>query len=201
MDYVYAGRRKNERGRGMRLYERYGNIREEEAFADSGISGLRSLGLDYSGISGAPCLFALVDRIKGGGRKIWTWQLPKPDKGNKESKEGSKTAHTEGNMFTVAKAGGATLRGVFVTGQRPEAEVRMTSMKGRAGSSRGKTLKRPVRGVFAEDEEGEFFVVVTVQQGEPPSIKVEGKGLQAKVTVGNRIIRFDDKHIIFEMAL
>lgn len=56
-------------------YEGYGALRRPEAFADSGITGLRAIGVDTSGVSGAACLVAIVDRIDGGGRRVWTAQL------------------------------------------------------------------------------------------------------------------------------
>jgi hypothetical protein len=68
-------------------------------------------------------------------------------------------------------------------------------MIGGAGSSAGKTLERPVPGVFAEGGD-EFFVVVTLQRGDPPAVKVEGSGLGAKVTVGKRTVAFDGQKII-----
>ena len=57
---VYAGRVSDGDGRPMRLYGRYGNIRQAEAFKASGIDGMRSIAVDYSGNSGSPCLIALV---------------------------------------------------------------------------------------------------------------------------------------------
>jgi hypothetical protein len=181
----------------MRMYSRYGNIRQDEAFIDLGITGMRSIGVDYSGLSGAPCLVAIVDRIDGGGRKVWTWQLPR---GSKELPGDVERTTTEGNTFTVRKDDGATLRGVFVSGQRPVAEVRMSKMTGGGGSSAGKTLERPVPGVFAEtqDENASFFFVGTIQRGEPPQIRVGGDGLAITVTVGKQRVRYDGQKILFE---
>jgi hypothetical protein len=53
-------------------YERYGAILSKQT--PSGITGLRAFAVDLTGASGAPCLIAVVDRIKGGGPK--TWSLP-----------------------------------------------------------------------------------------------------------------------------
>ncbi len=82
----------------------------------------------------------------------------------------------------------------------PEAAVRQSRMIGHAGSSRGKTLKRPIHGLFAEDEAGRFFVVLTFQKGPAPQIQVKGKGLGAVATVGRRTVRFDGKAIVFGEA-
>jgi len=200
IDYtdVYSGRRLQPDGRkGMRMYSRYGNIRQNEAFIDLGITGMRSIGVDYSGRSGTPCLVAVVDRVQGGGRKVWTWQLPK---GSKDSPGDIQRTTTDGNSFTVRKDDGATLHGAFATGQRPTAEVRMTTMTGGGGSTSGKTLERPIHGVFAESREKDagFFFVGTIQPGEPPEIRTSGKGLAAVVTVGKQRIRFDGEKIVFE---
>jgi hypothetical protein len=204
LDDVYASRQTDHRGKGMRLYERYGGIRQDEAFVDTGITGVRSIGVDYSGASGAPCLLAVADRIRGGGRKVWVWQLHAPGKKGKKKDEGGPSlvdrTRTDGRRFTVTRPDGTSLTATFATGQRPVAEVRRTTMKGRAGSSAGKTLQRPIHGVFAEDDDGAFLVVVTIQRNEPPEVRVQGKGLGAVVTVGKRIVRFDGRRIVFDEA-
>lgn len=200
IDYadVYAKRRMlSDRPKPMRLYSRYGNIRRDDAFIDSGITGMRSIGVDYSGRSGSPCLVAVVDQIRGGGRKVWTWQLPP---GDKETPGDVERTTVEGNSFLVRKDDGATLYGLFATGHRPVAEVYKTTMIGGGGSTSGKTLQRPIHGVFAESKarNDAFFFVATVQKGEPPKIKVQGKGLQAVVTVGKQRVRFDGEKIVLE---
>lgn len=202
IDYtdVYSGRKMRPDGRkGMRLYSRYGNIRQDEAFVDLGITGMRSIGVDYSGRSGSPCLVAIVDQVRGGGRKVWTWQLPA---GDKDSPGDVERTTTEGNSFLVRKNDGATLYGLFATGQRPVVEVRRTTMRGGGGSTAGKTLERPVHGVFAETRGNDagFFFVGVLQGGPPPEIHVRGKGLDAVVTVGKQRIRFDGDKIVFERA-
>ncbi|MFW6162919.1 MAG: hypothetical protein ACODAJ_09130 [Planctomycetota bacterium] len=68
---VYAGPVEGQKA----LYERYGGVRRDVAFGDSGMRGLRSVAVDLSGASGAPCLVAIADQIHGGARKVWTWQL------------------------------------------------------------------------------------------------------------------------------
>ena len=40
------------RGRLASLYQKYGRIRRDSVFRESGISGLQSFGVDYSGPSG-----------------------------------------------------------------------------------------------------------------------------------------------------
>lgn len=177
---------------GPRRYTSYGRLRNPDAFADSGIIGGRSIAVDYSGKSGSPCLLVLVDHIDGGGEKLWTWQLPREDLEN---------TTVDGNTFAVHKADGATMRGVFVAPETVDifAEVRQETMIGRAGSPAGKELPRPVPGIFATGGD-DFFAVITVSKGEPPEVKVEGKGLDATVTVGGRKVRFDGEKVVFTDA-
>jgi len=77
---MYATAPTDRKGRRPRLYEAYGNLRVDSSFADSGITGMRSAGVDYSGRCGAPCLFVVVDKITGGKRKVWTWQVDSADR-------------------------------------------------------------------------------------------------------------------------
>jgi hypothetical protein len=186
---VYAGRKGRER-----LYEYYGGARRDSAFVDTGIRGMRSIAVDYSGLSGAPCLMVLADRIEGGGPKVWVWQLGKATKKGKGGPANDVPNTTvEGNTFTIRK-GDATLHGTFVapSGVRLKAEVRRTTMIGGGGSTAGKVLERPIAGVFAEGG-NEFLVVVTVQRGEAPPVKIQGDGT---VAVGRRTVRFDGKKIV-----
>ena len=195
---------------------RCGNIRRPSAFRDTGIKGLRSIAVDYSGRCGAPCLLAIVDFIRGGKRKVWTWQLGgiqmyggerrsvKPGRLDRGDLDSTKVA---GSTFTVTKPD-ATLRGTFVAPARLslKAETRVISgdvwFKSNKQASKG--IKMHCNGVFAEspDPKAEgFFVVVTMGRGPPPAVKVEGSGLQAKATVGTggasrRTIRFDGEKIV-----
>ncbi len=181
-------------GRRVRNYTRYGGMRYEEAFGDSGIRAMRSFAVDYSGKSGAPCLIAIVDRFKGGGRKVWQWQLPEGDE--RAGRKGD-IEHTsiDGGIFTVRKPDGASMRGTFVTRHELAAERRMTTMRGGGGSSAGKLLERPIEGVFAEGGEA-FFVVITIQKGDAPPVAIKGSGLDAVVRVGKQTVRFDGEKII-----
>ena len=206
LDDVYATRAQAEAGRGApALYEKYTSLRRPAAFKDSGIHGLRSIAVDYSGKSGASCLLAIVDKITGGKSKVWTWQCG-PDAAPKGYPAGNlKDTRTEGNTFAIRKPDGAVLRGTFAapTAAQVKAEIRKESMIGRGGSTGGDTLARPIPGIFAQGprgDEGDFFVVITLGRGEPPAVKVAGAGLAAKVTVGQRTVRFDGQKIVLEAA-
>ena len=43
---------------------------------------------------------------------------------------------------------------------------------------------------------GSLFVVMTLQKGDAPEVKVEGTGLDAKVAVGRQVISFDGEKIV-----
>ena len=86
-----------------------------------------------SGKSGAPCLLAIADKIRGGKSKVWVWQLGQAA-GKNPVNDLSRT-QVEGNTFTMAK-GDATLRGTFISPSpvKLTAEVREKSMVGGAAS-------------------------------------------------------------------
>jgi hypothetical protein len=48
--------------------------------------------------------------------------------------------------------------------------------------------------------EREYFALLTLQEGEPPAVKIDGKGLSARVQVGRRVISFDGEKIVFSKA-
>ena len=51
---------------------------------------------------------------------------------------------------------------------------------------------------FTVDGKGDLFMVVTVQKGKAPEIVLEGAGLDTKVKVGDRTVRFDGKEVVLE---
>jgi hypothetical protein len=139
----------------------------------------------------------LVDKISGGKSKVWVWQLGGGAGKDRNADPGNLPNTTvEGNTFTIKKPDGATFRGTFVTPDNVKltAEIRQTAMIGGAGSSRDQTLERSIPGLFATGGDN-FFVVATLQRGDPPPVKITGAGLDAIVTIGKRTIRFDGKKI------
>jgi hypothetical protein len=250
LDDVYASAKKTKKGR-AKLYEKYGGIMLRENLVDSGITGLRAFGVDYSGKTGAPCLIALVDRIEGSKKAMWAlpfafgswgvgkfqmenvddvakklgyagmtkkyykemmaqverWKLP-GDRGRQSPykpfadarEETLKTLKLEGNTFTITKDG-ATLRGTFVA----PAKVTLSTddlEKMHMGAKRT-ILYRACAGLFATDpstgsgQAADYLCIMTIQKGDPPEVKVKGKGLDAVVTVGKQTIRFDGEKIVF----
>jgi hypothetical protein len=182
------------------LYESYGVKRRPEALKESGIKGLRSIAVDYSGKSGAPCLFAVADKISGGKSKVWLWQLDSPD-GGKGAKGNAganlKDTKTDGRCFTIAKAGGVTLRGTFAAPApvQLKAEARKVNFYNSHSGNMSVTLPAVFAG-GADPNASAFFVVVTIQRGAPPEVSVQGAGLDAKVTIGRRSLAFDGEKLV-----
>lgn len=123
---------------------------------------LRSFAVDYSGVSGAPGLFVAVDRFTGKS-DARTWVM-----------HGSGKVTIEGQSFTLQDDTGATMKGTFIVPDR----VKIST------ASENNGVKIMAAGA------DEFFVVMTVQKGQIPQVKVSGFGLDAKVRVGNRSIFF-----------
>jgi hypothetical protein len=174
-----------------RLYTMYGNFRNPSGFKDLGIRAKRAMAVDYSGTCGAPCLLVLVDRVRGGKSKVWTWNL-----GDLAGPKGNKAAvatkvSISGNAFTIAKGSG-TLRGTFVA----PATARITQETKEVVMEKAAAPRR-IPSIFAQGGD-DFFLVATVQDvsSPPPQVKVEGTGLDAKVTVGGQTIRFDGQKIV-----
>jgi len=187
----------------MKLYEKYARVRRDLAFKPSGIDGLRSFGVDYSGRSGAPCLFVVADKITGGNDKVWCWRLKdnEIDPKTKAVKVPGDLATTEvdGTTVTVTKPDGATMRLTFIAPQRAKLEAEKRSITYTKTYNRGKG-QMPAPGIYASGgnaKDGKFFVVATIQRGEPPTVKVKGSGLEAVVTVGKQTVRFDGEKIVF----
>jgi hypothetical protein len=222
LDDVYSAPRIDENDRAMALYEKYGALRRPAAFRDQGIRGFRAMGVDYSGKSGAPCLLVLVDSIKGGGGKLWTWQIEsKTENGppttrvntddivfdGKQFKykvgqllktdmrriEDDPMFRQAGNAFTL-KQGEATLTATFVT----PAAVKMAlaeRVEYRQGFKSGVT-RNSSKAVFAEGGD-DFFVIVTLQRGAAPAVSVTGEGLAGKVKVGGQTVSFAGQRVVF----
>jgi hypothetical protein len=161
------------------------------------ITGLRAMAVDYSGKCGAPCLFAVVDRISNAKTRLWTWQAWHYATGDYHADKVSDLPNitTDATGFTLAR-GGATLRATFVTPTDgpPVAKERLYSYV----HPHSGPITLPCPGVYAQGQD--FFVVVTIGRGEVAPVKVDGTGLNAVATIGTRTVRFDGEKIVFGEA-
>ncbi len=177
-------------------------IRGQAGASDSGVRGLRAIAFDYSGKCGSPCLMVMVDKIAGGKKKNWLWQLPpeltgKPDgkkpaaaKGAPNPPAGKKVA-VDGKAF-VLDYGEANLRGTFVAPAQVVVEAGTENIQ--YGDPRH-GYHGPISCVKAAGGDC-FFLVATVQRGVAPAVKVAGTGLESVVAVGGQKIRFDGQKIV-----
>jgi hypothetical protein len=99
-----------------------------------------------------------------------------------------------GGLGRGVTRGGATLHATVVTPTPPRIEFGLRTQY-RLGAKRG-VAKLTSRALFVEGGDN-FFVVLTIQPGPAPEVKVEGEGLDAKVRVGARTIAFDGQKILF----
>lgn len=168
------------------VYARRRTGRQDEAQGSADIKGLRAFAFDYSGKSGAPALMVIVDRIEGGGRRLWTWQ--KPD---------GAAATVNGNGFTISYPD-ASMKATFVLPASVKPEYVEEKVKEGADAKHGfwGTLRR-----IKAHGRGSFFVVITFQRDEAPPVKVEGEGLEATVKVGGQTVRFDGTKVLLGGAV
>lgn len=135
--------------------------------------GTRVFGVDYTGKSGAPAVFAVADRLTGvpGAWRVWVLHA------------GFDLAITlEENAFTL-EGENATLRGTVV--YPSEVELGKTSI-GKGGSF-----------VTVTSTEPRMDVVMTLQRGNAPRAVLSADGLLGGVSVGGRTIRLQEHRIVF----
>lgn len=150
------------------------------------IHGLRGFAADYSGKCGAPALFALVDKIVGGQRKIWVFQYPR---------DPAISVSINSNSFVLTK-GDHSLKATFAG--CPTIDITRASGTFTAHPNSGiqNVTGTAIHATSEEGRGGEFFVIFTLQRGPAPSVEAAGNGLDAKVTVGKRTLRFDGFKIL-----
>ncbi len=178
MDEIYIHHRKAQRGRGWRTLGR----------EDLGIRANRAFAVDYSGQSGAPCLVAIGDLLKGTQGEN-TWQL---------ATEAGHKVTIDGRTFTIAAPDGATLVGAVV--QPSNAKIRVQPYQhvheiNYHGHHRRKPFKRQAVLVEGADRDQQFLIILTLQRGKAPKVTIEGKGNGRRATVGNVAVSFDGEKI------
>lgn len=150
------------------------NVYRQEKEPPVGIKSLRSFAVDYSGVSGVAGLFAVVDKFVGGEKKTWTMHTQ--EENVEIDKEG----------FTIKAESGATMRGIFVA----PAEVEVSFVKREGG------------GIITATGGDEFFVVMMVQKGFMPEVKIIRRADEtpttAKVRIGRRVVSFRGDRIFLD---
>ena len=100
------------------------------------------------------------------------------------------------NGFTITAPNGATLTGTVVGPADPkiwQGEFEIGHEINYWRDHRGAKFRRPVVQIGG----GEFFfVIMTLQKGAAPEVKISGSGADAGVTVGGRSVAFDGHRIV-----
>ncbi|MFC1462675.1 hypothetical protein ACFLQU_03625 [Verrucomicrobiota bacterium] len=199
LDKLYVGRKltelKNKDG-SPKIVAATGLPATRSTPADTGIRGLRAFAADYSGKSGAPALFVIVDKITGGRKKEWVYHLPL---GKGRARDPKQLTINKDGFLIASTEDNTSMKATFASPAK--VKIEHASETRDVGSAKaGRIVQARVNALFAsgaDPKAGDFFVVATLQKGEPPEVKVEGTGLAAKVTVGEQTIRFDGEKIIF----
>lgn len=129
-------------------------------------ANLRAMAVDYSGASGVPALLCMVDVMAAPGQKVWQMHT-------------AGRASADRNTFTITSPAGATLTGRFVVPADAAVEI----------AGQAQNIIR-ARGSDA------FMVVMTIQSGRPPQMRVAGEGLASVITSGAQTLTFDGRRII-----
>jgi len=184
---------------------RYGNLRMPHLGDDtppaSGITGMRALAFDYSGLSGTPCLFVTVDKIDGGtdkDRRVWLFQPAMPPAKVKNASTLNQVVQPKDNGFVVKQPGaGASLQGAFAhpASVKVGTEPLTFSYIKTFGKQQGTKIDVNINAITVPGTD-HFFFVGTVAPGAQPAIKIDGQGLDAVITVGKRTIKFDGQKIV-----
>ena len=168
---------------------------------DIGARATRAMAVDFSGRCGAPALVVVADRIAGTHPKTWLLNLPGlvPPSGGRPGPPSLSVEIGDG-AFTL-RQGGASLRATFITPagvriERVEGKAVRDSPGGREHKSNPTLLRYGIEATSPDPTGGDFLVIMTIQQGDPPAIAADGNALDATVTVGKRTIRFDGQKII-----
>jgi hypothetical protein len=140
------------------------------------LTWIRSFGVDYSQSSGSPGLFVIADEFKG--------NIDHPTFADK-----TWIMHTVGtvtlgkNRFLIRSKNGATLQGTFILPDSVKLRIEKTS----AGSK------------IVASGDNIFWVVMTIQKGTPPEVKVTGTGLDKVVRIGKQEITYQQDRIFWSI--
>ncbi|MEM8642808.1 MAG: hypothetical protein AAGG51_28920 [Cyanobacteria bacterium P01_G01_bin.54] len=134
-----------------------------------GVRSLRSFAVDYSGASGAPGLFVVVDQFEANNLEtVWTMHTAEA------------VTQIDEHRFTLQSAVGTTLQGTFIAPSAVQITVEPTE--------RGHKI--------LATGDNAFFVVMTVQARQAPTLEIVGTGLNSRVSVGQQQITFQEGRIV-----
>jgi hypothetical protein len=159
-----------------------------------GAEVLRSFAVDYSGASGAPGLFVVVDKVNGAaGEPVWQTVTDR-----------STPVTVSDNRFLIEHPGGATLQGTVVAPASPHIESVDGEHKHEVNYHDIHRHAKFQRTVIKVSGGQLFTVVMTVQKGKPPKLSIEGKGEAAVIRIrpsaasrqAGQTVRFDGKKIV-----
>ncbi|MFW6062274.1 MAG: hypothetical protein ACOC93_05645, partial [Planctomycetota bacterium] len=170
---------------GVRTEQRPGRERARTVAADVGVRATRQLAVDYSGKSGAPVLVAVADRLQGTqGDNTWQFcTLP----------EHEVTVNEDG--FTIEAADGASLKATFVAPAEPKVTVHKVTIRHEI-NYHGRHQQRNLPRQVIEVRGGErFFVVMTIQRGEPPRARTASSGPTLRAVVNGRAMQFGPEQL------
>ena len=146
---------------------------------------LRACAVDYSGKSGAPLLFAVVDRVSGPLSNKAVWQMVV---------ERDRPVDVAGDVVTIKGAGGFRLYATVIAPPAPKIEKVDEEHRFEAnylGTHRSVSFPRTVIRVSG----GEAFFVVMVAAKTPVPVTTAGRTVNSPVTVGGQTLRFDGAKI------
>jgi hypothetical protein len=181
--------------------------------ANLGIETLRAVAADFSGTSGAPALFVVADRISGAGRrKVWLQMNYTHGRGGTNdrlvvdgcrfrivppTRRGEKSEPKPTLAGTLISAAGEKLGLALWGKKRVQVEGRWRNVPAVTAVEKGE-FKRYSGLLVAQPADDArpgpagtklYFLVLTIQEGDPPAVSVEGTGRDAKITVGKQTIR------------
>jgi hypothetical protein len=184
LDYVYATLKKTA-GKPMPPLSPHPRTGKADVYYDQGIKGIRCFAADYSRASGAPALFAVVDKVTGSsGRNAWHLVTDK-----------SMTVQVAGNTFTIRAGNQATLKATVLWPPAPSITSRSQTFGHEAtydGDHQTRTFDRAIIDVPAKDF---VFVVMTLQRGDAPAVAAAGEGEKMRATIGRQTLAFDGQKI------
>jgi hypothetical protein len=151
--------------------------------SDAPITGMRSLAVDYSGQSGAPCLVAVADTVTGtAGSNVWQFCTLAEHK----------VAVSE-TGFIITAANGATLVAHVVEPVAAKITVAPVTIKHEINYHGRHAQADFQRQVISVPGNERFFVVLTIQNDTAPTMKITTN----RVSIGQRTVSFNNQTLRF----